>query len=52
LLNAAAGLVAAGVGADLTAGLQLAAAAIDEGRAEAALRRLVEVSNDEGRQRS
>jgi anthranilate phosphoribosyltransferase len=44
LLNAAAGLVAAGVCADLEAGLDRAAAAIDEGRAAAALERLVAVS--------
>ena len=44
LLNAAAGLVAAGVCADLEAGLGRAAAAIDEGRADAALERLVAVS--------
>ena len=44
LLNAAAGLVAAGVSDDLADGLALAAASVDEGRAEAALDRLVEVS--------
>jgi anthranilate phosphoribosyltransferase len=44
LLNAAAGLVAAGVSDDLGAGLALAASSVDEGRAEAVLDRLVEVS--------
>jgi anthranilate phosphoribosyltransferase len=48
LLNAAAGLVAAGVSDDLGAGLALAAASVDEGRAEAVLDRLVEVSTAEG----
>ena len=47
LLNAAAGLVAAGVSDDLGAGLALAAASVDEGRAEAVLDRLVEVSTAE-----
>jgi anthranilate phosphoribosyltransferase len=47
LLNAAAGLVAAGVSDDLGAGLALAAASVDEGRAEAVLHRLVEVSTAE-----
>ena len=47
LLNAAAGLVAAGVTADLAAGLVLAAASIDEGEAEAALERLVSVSRED-----
>jgi len=51
LLNAAAGLVAAGSSDDLASGLVLAAKAIDEGRAEAALERLVSVSQDEGRRR-
>jgi anthranilate phosphoribosyltransferase len=49
LLNAAAGLVAAGRSDDLEAGLGEAAAAVDEGRAEAALDRLVAVSADEAR---
>jgi anthranilate phosphoribosyltransferase len=44
LLNAAAGLVAAGVSIDIEAGLIQAATALDEGRAEAALERLVAVS--------
>jgi anthranilate phosphoribosyltransferase len=44
LLNAAAGLMVAGVAADLAEGLGLAAASIDEGRAAASLERLVEVS--------
>ena len=47
LLNAAAGLVAAGVCVDLAAGLVMAASSIDEGRAEAALDRLVTVSTEE-----
>jgi anthranilate phosphoribosyltransferase len=47
LLNAAAGLVAAGVSAGLEAGLVSAAAAIDEGRAAGALDRLIEVSRRE-----
>jgi anthranilate phosphoribosyltransferase len=46
LLNAAAGLVAAGVSDDIEAGLIQAATALDEGRAEAALERLVAVSCD------
>jgi anthranilate phosphoribosyltransferase len=45
LLNAAAGLVAAGVADDLPAGLEAATASVDEGRAGAALERLVAVSN-------
>jgi anthranilate phosphoribosyltransferase len=49
LLNAAAGLMAAGVCADLEAGLGRAAAAIDDGRAEAALERLVTVSCEAAR---
>ncbi len=48
LLNAGAGLVAAGVSADLADGLARAAASVDEGRAEAALDRLIEVSTAEG----
>ena len=47
LLNAAAGLVAAGVCVDLAAGLAVAASSIDEGRAEAALDRLIAVSTEE-----
>ena len=46
LLNAAAGLVAAGVVDGLAAGLEAATAAVDEGRAGAVLERLVAVSND------
>lgn len=46
VLNAAAGLVAAGVVDDLPAGVEAAAAAIDDGRAAAVLDRLVTVSND------
>ena len=45
LLNAAAGLVAAGVADDLSAGLEAATASVDEGHAGAALERLVAVSN-------
>lgn len=44
VLNAAAGLVAAGVAEGLPDGVELAAAAIDEGRAAAVLERLVAVS--------
>jgi anthranilate phosphoribosyltransferase len=47
LLNAAAGLVAAGVSQDLADGLARAAESVDEGRAQAVLDRLVEVSTDE-----
>jgi anthranilate phosphoribosyltransferase len=47
LLNAAAGLVVAGLCADIEAGLLRAAAAVDDGRAEAALDRLVAASADE-----
>ena len=46
LLNAAAGLVAAGVVDDLAAGLEAATASVDEGRAGAVLERLVAVSNE------
>jgi anthranilate phosphoribosyltransferase len=45
LLNAAAGLVAAGVADDLAAGLEAATASVDEGHAGAVLERLVTVSN-------
>ena len=45
MLNAAAGLVAAGFAADLPAGLVVAAEAIDSGRAAESLDRLVAVSN-------
>jgi anthranilate phosphoribosyltransferase len=48
LLNAAAGLVAAGVSGDLADGLARATVSVDEGRAEAALDRLIEVSAAEG----
>jgi anthranilate phosphoribosyltransferase len=44
VLNAAAGLVAAGLAPDLAEGLQVAAAAIDDGRAAASLEALVTVS--------
>ena len=44
VLNAAAGLVVAGLADDLGSGVQLAAAAIDDGRAAATLDRLVAVS--------
>ncbi|MGI8492972.1 MAG: anthranilate phosphoribosyltransferase, partial [Acidimicrobiales bacterium] len=44
VLNAAAGLVVAGAAADLAAGVALATASIDEGRASLCLERLVEVS--------
>src|SRR5690349_9481610 len=45
VLNAAAGLVVAGLAADIAEGLSLAAAAIDDGRAASALDKLVTVSN-------
>jgi len=45
VLNAAAGLIAAGVAADIEDGLSRAAAAIDDGRAQRALDQLIEVSN-------
>jgi anthranilate phosphoribosyltransferase len=44
LLNAAAGLVAAGTCDDLVDGIELAASSIDEGRAAAALGKLVTTS--------
>ena len=44
LLNAAAGIVAAGVVDDLGAGLEAAAASVDEGHAATVLERLVAVS--------
>jgi anthranilate phosphoribosyltransferase len=44
-LNAAGGLVAAGLADDLAAGLELAHAAIDDGRADAVLGRLVAASS-------
>ena len=47
LLNAAAGLVVAGVCVDLAAGLIVAASAIDDGRAEDALNRLIAVSREQ-----
>lgn len=46
ILNAAAALVVAEVASSLEEGLALAAAVIDDGRAEAALSRLVQVSRD------
>jgi anthranilate phosphoribosyltransferase len=45
LMNAGAGLVVAGVAADLAGGIARAAASIDSGKALAALDRLVQVSN-------
>ncbi len=47
LLNAAAGLVAAGLADDLAGGLVQAAAAVDEGRAKAALEGLVRASQEQ-----
>lgn len=44
VLNAAAGLVVAGVASDLGAGVQMAESAIDEGRAQMCLDQLIEVS--------
>jgi anthranilate phosphoribosyltransferase len=46
LLNAAAGLVAAGVANDLADGLAAATSSVDEGRAAGVLDRLVAVSNE------
>lgn len=46
LLNAAAGLVAAGVADDLAGGLEAATASVDDGKAGAALERLIAVSNE------
>lgn len=46
LLNAAAGLLVGGACASLAEGLELAAAVVDDGRAEACLQRLVAVSQD------
>jgi anthranilate phosphoribosyltransferase len=43
--NAAAGLWVGGAVDELAAGVELAAAAIDDGRASATLERLVQVSN-------
>ena len=45
LLNAAAAMVVGGLAEDITAGLELARASIDSGKARQALDRLVEVSN-------
>jgi anthranilate phosphoribosyltransferase len=45
LLNAAAGLVAAGLSADVAAGMTAAREAVDSGRATAALERLISVSS-------
>jgi len=45
VLNAGAALVIAGLADTLTSGVEQAAAAIDDGRAQAALERLIEVSN-------
>jgi anthranilate phosphoribosyltransferase len=50
VLNAAAGLVAAGAADDVAGGLALAAAAIDDGRAASVLTRLVEASQNEAAQ--
>lgn len=47
VLNAAAGLVAAGLAEDLAEGLALATASVDDGRAAAALQRLVTASNEQ-----
>jgi anthranilate phosphoribosyltransferase len=46
LLNAAAGLMVAGKAADLTAGVALAEAAIDDGRARALLKNLADDLTD------
>ncbi|HUO49902.1 MAG TPA: anthranilate phosphoribosyltransferase [Acidimicrobiales bacterium] len=50
LLNAAAGLVVAGMATDLARGLELAAGSVDEGRAGQVLRSLVQVSHDAAQQ--
>jgi anthranilate phosphoribosyltransferase len=50
LLNAAAGVVAAGLVDELADGLEVAAAAIDDGRAAAVLGRLIDVSRRESEQ--
>ena len=47
LLNAAAGVVAAGLADDLSEGLEAATASVDEGRAAAVLERLITVSNEQ-----
>jgi anthranilate phosphoribosyltransferase len=47
VLNTAAGLVAAGLSADMSEGVQLAAQAIDSGAASNALDKLIEVSNSQ-----
>jgi anthranilate phosphoribosyltransferase len=49
VLNAAAGLVVGGAVADIAAGIEVAAAAIDDGRAQAALDALVRVSQAQAR---
>ena len=46
LLNAAAGIVVAGLADDLAGGLEAAAASIDEGRAASVLERMVKVSQE------
>ncbi len=45
VLNAAAGLVVAGLASDLATGLELASAAIDDGSAQARLDALIRVSH-------
>jgi anthranilate phosphoribosyltransferase len=47
LLNAAAGVVAAGLADDLVGGLELATASVDEGRAASVLDRLVKASQEQ-----
>ncbi|HYN35415.1 MAG TPA: anthranilate phosphoribosyltransferase [Actinomycetota bacterium] len=47
VLNTAAGLVAAGLAADMSEGVQLASQAIDSGSASDALDKLIEVSNSQ-----
>ena len=49
VLNAAAGVVAAGLAEDLAEGLEAAAASVDEGKAAAVLERLVVVSAEQAR---
>lgn len=49
VLNAGAGLVVAGLAADLASGIESAAAAIDSGAAEAALERMIAASQEAAR---
>jgi anthranilate phosphoribosyltransferase len=51
LLNAAAGLVAAGISPDIAAGLEMGAGVLDSGRAAAVLDDLVRVSKEAAAER-